>query len=229
MWAISSYFLYLYMVFIQHCFHLEQHCFHLDRQFSFSPKTSNWLSWVPTQSSQVIQNSCSSDYPVLYQCTFVYTWSISPLWCDVTGFIMIVLMKWLYNTNMHWISMLDMLLNRSVWYVWKLPVRFSSSIVMENSQFVHMLYFSSIFSTFLFCWLYSFIFWYSYPNVVTSEFGKNLRIASLVMAGNVAIFPFSMYFTSMLSICKQIAPCTKFVVSSNFPSDIRTFTLFSIA
>ena len=60
LWALSSYFLYLYMVFIQHCFHLEQHCFHLDRQFSCSPNISNWLSWFVTQSSLVIQNSCSS-------------------------------------------------------------------------------------------------------------------------------------------------------------------------
>ena len=48
------------MVFIQHCFHLEQHCFHLDRQFSCYPNISNWLSRFPTQSSLVIQNSCSS-------------------------------------------------------------------------------------------------------------------------------------------------------------------------
>ena len=60
LWALSSYFLYLYMVFIQHCFHPEQHCFRLDRQFSCSSNISNWLSWIPTQSSIVIQNSCSS-------------------------------------------------------------------------------------------------------------------------------------------------------------------------
>ena len=61
LWAKSSYFLYLCMVFFQHYFHLEQHCFHLDRQFSCSPNISNWLSQVPTQSSLVSQNSCSSD------------------------------------------------------------------------------------------------------------------------------------------------------------------------
>ena len=61
LWYLSSYFIYLYVVFFQHCFHLEQHCFHLDRQFSCSPNISNWLSQVPTQSSIVIQNSCSSD------------------------------------------------------------------------------------------------------------------------------------------------------------------------
>ena len=60
LWALSSYLLYLYMVFIQHCFHLEQHCFHLDRQFSCSSKISNLLSRIPTQSSLEIQNSCSS-------------------------------------------------------------------------------------------------------------------------------------------------------------------------
>ena len=61
------------MVFFQNCFHLEQHCFHLDRQFSCSPNISNLLSRVPTKSSLVIQNSCSSDYPVLYHpsCTSV--------------------------------------------------------------------------------------------------------------------------------------------------------------
>ena len=66
-WALSSYFLYLYIVFFQHCFHLEQHYFHIDRQFSCSPNISNWLSQIPTKSSLVIQNSCYSDYPVLYQ------------------------------------------------------------------------------------------------------------------------------------------------------------------
>ena len=60
LWALSSYFFYLYMVFIQHCFQLEQHCFHLDRQFSCYSNISNWLSRIPTQSSLVIQNSCSS-------------------------------------------------------------------------------------------------------------------------------------------------------------------------
>ena len=60
MWALSSYFFYLYMVFIQHCFHLEQHCFHLDRQFSCSSNGSNWLSRILTQYSPVIQKSCSS-------------------------------------------------------------------------------------------------------------------------------------------------------------------------
>ena len=60
LWALSSYFLYLYMVFIQHCFHIEQHFVYIDRQFSCSPKLSNWLSRIPTQSSLVIQNYCSS-------------------------------------------------------------------------------------------------------------------------------------------------------------------------
>ena len=60
LWNLSSYFLYLYMVFIQMCFHLEQHCFHLDRQFSCSPNISNWLSRVPTQYSLVIHNFFSS-------------------------------------------------------------------------------------------------------------------------------------------------------------------------
>ena len=35
-------------------------CFHIDRQFSCSPNISNWLSRITTQSSLVIQNSCSS-------------------------------------------------------------------------------------------------------------------------------------------------------------------------
>ena len=44
LWAHRSYFLYLYMVFFQHFFHLEQHCFHLDRQFSCSTNIPNLLS-----------------------------------------------------------------------------------------------------------------------------------------------------------------------------------------
>ena len=63
------------MVFIQHCFHLEKHYFHLDRQFSCSPNISNWLSRVPTQSSLVIQNSFSSDYPVLYHMLTLFLYS----------------------------------------------------------------------------------------------------------------------------------------------------------
>ena len=58
--ALSSYKIYLYMVFIQHFFHLEQNCFHLYRQFSCSSNISNWFSWIPTQSNPVIQNSCYS-------------------------------------------------------------------------------------------------------------------------------------------------------------------------
>ena len=46
LWSQSSYFLYLYMVFFQHCFHSEQHLFHLDRQFLCYPKNPNWLSRV---------------------------------------------------------------------------------------------------------------------------------------------------------------------------------------
>ena len=65
LWAQSSYFLYLYMVFIQHCFQLEQHCFHLDIQFSCSSNISNWLSRIPTQSSLVIKNS----FPSWVSCT----------------------------------------------------------------------------------------------------------------------------------------------------------------
>ena len=79
------------MVFFQHCFHLEQHCFHHDRQFSCSPNISNWLSRVPTQSSLVIQNYCSSDYPVLYPpyCTGVLSSVLKSYhyifhyWCQV--------------------------------------------------------------------------------------------------------------------------------------------------
>ena len=74
LWALSSYFLYLYMVFIQHCFRLEQHCFHLDRQFSCSSNIPILLIRVPTKSSIVIQNSCSSwlSYtlpPLLHKCS----------------------------------------------------------------------------------------------------------------------------------------------------------------
>ena len=76
LWNLSSYFLYLYMVSIQHCFHLEQHCFHIDRQFSCSPNISNWLSRVPTQSSLVIQNSCSSWLScTLSRCLHLLSWS----------------------------------------------------------------------------------------------------------------------------------------------------------
>ena len=60
LWDSSSYILYLYMVFIQHCFQLDQDYFHLDRQFSCVSHVSNWLSRIPTHSSLVIQNSCSS-------------------------------------------------------------------------------------------------------------------------------------------------------------------------
>ena len=75
------------MVLIQHCFLLEQHCFHielgfesislkclnnmknvyqdnnnvvLDGHFSCYSNISNLLIRIPTQSSLVIQNSCSS-------------------------------------------------------------------------------------------------------------------------------------------------------------------------
>ena len=48
------------MVFLQHCFHLEKNSFHLDRQFSCYSYISNWLSWIPTQSSLVIQKYFSS-------------------------------------------------------------------------------------------------------------------------------------------------------------------------
>ena len=79
LWDLSPFFLYLYMVFIQHCFHLEQHCFHLDRQFSCSSNISKWLSRIPTQSSLVIQNSCSSWpsctlSPLLYKCSVFHPW-----------------------------------------------------------------------------------------------------------------------------------------------------------
>ena len=33
LWAHRSYFLYLYIVFFQHCFHSKQHCFHVLRTF----------------------------------------------------------------------------------------------------------------------------------------------------------------------------------------------------
>ena len=91
LWSLSSHFLYLYMVFIQHCFHLEQHFFHLDRQFSCSSNISNWLSRIPTQSSLAIQNSCSSWLPctlspLLYKCSVSvlksYHYIFHP-WCQV--------------------------------------------------------------------------------------------------------------------------------------------------
>ena len=47
------------MVFLQHCFHSEQHCFPVLRIFQTDWVLSN------TQSSLVIQNSCSIDYPCI--------------------------------------------------------------------------------------------------------------------------------------------------------------------
>ena len=67
LWAHCSYFLYLCMVFCQHCFHSEQHRFPALRKFQ-----TDWFE-SSTQSSLVIQNCCSVDYicilsPLLHNC-----------------------------------------------------------------------------------------------------------------------------------------------------------------
>ena len=46
LWAHLSYFIYLYMVSFQHCFHSEQHCFHLGWTVFMFFEHSNWLSLV---------------------------------------------------------------------------------------------------------------------------------------------------------------------------------------
>ena len=56
LWALSSYFLYLYMVFIQQCFHSEQHYFTVLQTFQ-----TDWVQSNP-KSSLVIQNYFSIDY-----------------------------------------------------------------------------------------------------------------------------------------------------------------------
>ena len=60
-----SYVIYLYMVLLQHCFRSGQHCFLLE-QTVFNVLQTFQTDWVDssTQSSLVIQNSCSIDYPV---------------------------------------------------------------------------------------------------------------------------------------------------------------------
>ena len=102
-------------------FRLEQHCFHIDRQFSCSPNISNWLSWVPTQSSLVIQNSCSSDYPVLYQFVLILLWKFPLQPCynypvcidwEHQGFF-----KILYTT--FWMKMYFQSCKMSYWYLIK--------------------------------------------------------------------------------------------------------------
>ena len=66
LWSHCSKFLYLYMVFLQHCFHSEQHCFLLEETV-FNVLQIFQTDWVEhsTKSSLVIQNSCSIDYPIL--------------------------------------------------------------------------------------------------------------------------------------------------------------------
>ena len=71
LWAESSYFLYLYMVFCQHCFHLEQHWSPVLRTFQ-----TDWV-YSNIQYSLVIQNSCSMDYPfILSHVIPIYTFSL---------------------------------------------------------------------------------------------------------------------------------------------------------
>ena len=56
LWSHCSYFLYLYMVFLQHFFHSEQHFFHVIQTFQ-----TDWVYSNP-QSSLFMQNSCSVNY-----------------------------------------------------------------------------------------------------------------------------------------------------------------------
>ena len=67
MWAQVSYFLYLYMVFLQHYFQSEQHCFLLEQKV-FSFLLTLQTDWVEssTQYSLVIKNYFSLYYPVFY-------------------------------------------------------------------------------------------------------------------------------------------------------------------
>ena len=44
LWALGSYFLYLYIIFLQLCFHSEQHCFSRIDSFQCFTNVSNWLS-----------------------------------------------------------------------------------------------------------------------------------------------------------------------------------------
>ena len=47
LWAPGSYFLCLYMVFLQHCFHPEQHCFLLEQTFSMLYKHFKLIETSP--------------------------------------------------------------------------------------------------------------------------------------------------------------------------------------
>ena len=66
MWDKGSYFLYLYMVFLQHFFYSEQHCFLIEQTF-FNVLQIFQTDWVEssTKSSLATNNYCSIDYPVL--------------------------------------------------------------------------------------------------------------------------------------------------------------------
>ena len=57
--SYRCYFLYLFMIFFQHCFHSEQPCFPVLRTLQ-----TDWVHSNP-QSSLFIQNSCSIEYPCI--------------------------------------------------------------------------------------------------------------------------------------------------------------------
>ena len=59
LWTHCSYFIYLYIVFHQHWFHSEQHYFPVLLTFQ-----TDWI-YTNAQSSVVIQNFCSIDYPCI--------------------------------------------------------------------------------------------------------------------------------------------------------------------
>ena len=61
LWDLRSYFIYLHMVFFQRCFRLEQHGFTwIDSFHVLQTFQTDWFESL-TQSSLVINNSCSSD------------------------------------------------------------------------------------------------------------------------------------------------------------------------
>ena len=72
MWSQGSYFLYLYMVLLQHYFHSEKHCFLLE-QTLFNVLKAYQTDWVEssTQFRLAIQNYCSIDNTVLCHPYFI--------------------------------------------------------------------------------------------------------------------------------------------------------------
>ena len=87
LWAHCSYYLYLYMVFCQHCFHSEQHFFPVLRTFH-----TDWVLAGP-QSSLVIHNYWSIDYSCIMSALI-----ISVIWYHVTSLRELIRIK----LFLHW-------------------------------------------------------------------------------------------------------------------------------